>query len=136
MANVTITKFKLTSRTTAKTEQIGEAIVAGRVCLKVADKLMLANCTDADKTEGRYISLTDGDADGDYISVVDIESEVTLEDTGTPFTVGAVYVLSATAGRIAPIADLVSTNKLVVLGYGSATNQIRFKLDNTGIAIP
>jgi len=136
MANVTITKFKFTSLTPTSPHTIGEAIVAGQLCYKLADKLMLADCTDATKTDARYVATSDGDADGDVVHAVDIINTTTLEDTGTPFTVGAAYVLSATSGRIAPIADLASTNKLVVLGYGSATNQIRFKLDNTGIAIP
>lgn len=46
------------------------------------------------------------------------------------------YVLSATAGGIAPQADLVSTNKIVYLGYATATTgAFVVNLRNTGAVI-
>lgn len=46
---------------------------------------------------------------------------------------GGVYVLSATAGGICPVADVVSTNYVTILGVAVATNQLRLKINASGI---
>jgi hypothetical protein len=38
--------------------------------------------------------------------------------------VGQVYVVPRTAGGIAPYSDLLSTDRVTVIGYGKAANQI------------
>ena len=43
---------------------------------------------------------------------------------GVVFTVGVIYVISATAGGIAPITDLVSTNYISILGIATTTSNL------------
>jgi fibrillarin-like rRNA methylase len=46
------------------------------------------------------------------------------------------YVVSATAGGVAPQADLVSTNKIVYLGYATGTTgAFVVKINNTGAVV-
>lgn len=52
-----------------------------------------------------------------------------VQETGTitiggTVAVGTVYAVSAAAGGIAPVADLVSTNKLSLVGVGVSTTVI------------
>jgi hypothetical protein len=61
---------------------------------------------------------------------------------GSAINIGAttskatVYVLSATAGGVAPLADLASGNKIVHLGYATATDgSFVVKLTNTGASV-
>ena len=52
---------------------------------------------------------------------------------GATVAVGTVYVVSATAGGIAPIADLVATNYVSILGVGTTTSEITVSLCNSGV---
>jgi hypothetical protein len=51
-----------------------------------------------------------------------------LLDLGATLAVGHVYVLSATAGGIAPVADLATGHYTVVLGVATATNRLRMSM--------
>jgi hypothetical protein len=55
---------------------------------------------------------------------------------GATTTVGTIYVVSAAAGGICPWADLVSTNKLSIIGYGSTAAILAMVPAATGVAIP
>lgn len=58
-------------------------------------------------------------------------------DPGVTPTVAEVYVISTTAGGIAPIGDLVSTDKLTIIGYGDTSGNIVFMQGGySGEAIP
>lgn len=50
--------------------------------------------------------------------------------------VGSVYVLSATAGGIAPVADLATGLYPVVLGIGTTASNLKLFLSKGGVAIP
>ena len=55
---------------------------------------------------------------------------------GATTTVGAAYVLSATPGGIAPIADLLSAMYTTYVGVGGATNTIKLGLFASGQLVP
>lgn len=57
-------------------------------------------------------------------------------DPGFTVTVGAVYVLSGTAGGIAPVADLVSGWRTSIVGVGITASQLRLKIFNSFAAVP
>lgn len=57
-------------------------------------------------------------------------------DPGFTVTVGAVYVASATAGGIAPVADLTTGWRTTVLGVGITASQLKLILVNSGVAVP
>lgn len=64
--------------------------------------------------------------------------------TGGPFTIGAgaaptvgiIYCLSATAGGIAPSADLATGNRVTILGVGAASNAINLRIYASGQTKP
>jgi hypothetical protein len=57
-------------------------------------------------------------------------------DPGFTVTVGTVYVQSATAGGIAPVADLASGHYVCVLGVGITASQLSLVVKNAGVAVP
>lgn len=48
---------------------------------------------------------------------------------GAAPAVGTVYVLSATAGGIAPVADLATGNRTTILGVGGSSNTIILRIN-------
>ena len=87
-------------------------------------------------------------ADGDADEAVCVGICVNAAETGQPvlyvsagdITIGAtvqtgtIYVVSANAGKIAPVDDLVSGNHVSVLGVAKSTTQLTLQLWNTAIA--
>jgi hypothetical protein len=53
---------------------------------------------------------------------------------GATLAVGETYVVSAALGAIAPVADLVSTNFVTVLGVANTTTTLIFNPQPSGIA--
>lgn len=51
---------------------------------------------------------------------------------GAAPTLGLIYIASATAGGIAPSADLASGWMCVILGVGGATNTLKMRVYNSG----
>lgn len=57
-------------------------------------------------------------------------------DVGATLTVGEIYVLSGTAGGIAPEADLASLDYVSILGVATAADTLTINLINSGVQIP
>lgn len=55
---------------------------------------------------------------------------ITLGAGAAP-AVGSVYVLSATAGGIAPVADLATGNRTTILGVGGASNTVTLRINSS-----
>ena len=55
-------------------------------------------------------------------------------DLGATLVVGETYILSATLGLIAPLADLASTNRVTILGVATAVNSFAFYPLASGVA--
>lgn len=116
---------------------VGETVVAGDVLYLntdtkwwKADALTLLKSGNGSGANIR-LALSGGAAD----------QPVAVLEPGQVLTLNAVvtktiqYVLSATSGggKIAPIADLVSTNWFTPLGYGISTTQIQWNPVSTGL---
>lgn len=54
---------------------------------------------------------------------------------GGTVVVGVVYGLTVVYGGIGPISELVSTNKLSIIGYGTSVTVIQMSPINTGVAV-
>jgi outer membrane protein assembly factor BamB len=52
---------------------------------------------------------------------------------GAVLTVADTYILSATAGKMDPVADLASSSYLSIVGFGTTTSNFRFHIKNSGI---
>lgn len=57
-------------------------------------------------------------------------------DLGATLTVGTAYILSATAGAIAPISDLASSSYLSIIGVATATDNLYMNVFNSGVEKP
>lgn len=138
MADLTITVANVVPGTgaTQQSGTAGEAITIGQcVYLKAADgKIYKAQ---ADGTAGEAaavgIATTTAAAAGQPISY---QTSGTLA-FGAILTKGEIYLVSATAGGIAPEADIVTTGHYVsILGVASSTSNLSVKLNASGITIP
>lgn len=54
-------------------------------------------------------------------------------DLGASLTVAQVYILSATAGGIAPVGDLASSSYLSIIGMGTAADTFKIAITNSGV---
>lgn len=109
----------------------GETIAQGNaVYLKTSDNKYWKTDADAEATAAASgIALTPGAAD-EY-GVVCTEGYV---DLGATLTVGETYVVSTTAGAIAPIGDLGSGDFTTVLGVATAADTLNVNIYVSGTA--
>ncbi len=137
MADVVITaaNCKKTSTTQLdKTYVAGETLTAGQACyLKSSDgKIWKAQCDGTDE-EATLKGIALNAAGADQPVVLATGGSVTI---GGTVVTGTIYVIAATAGGIAPWADLVSTNKVRVIGYATSAALLEISPLATGVAIP
>lgn len=76
--------------------------------------------------------LLNGGGDGQPIDYV-LSGGV---DVGATLTVGEIYVLSGTAGGIAPEADLASSDWVTVLGVATAADNLKLSIIASGAQVP
>lgn len=136
MADLVITaaNCKKTSSTSLdKTYVAGETLTAGQTCyLKSTDgKIWKAQC-DGTAEEATFKGIALNAAGADQPVVLATGSDLTI---GATVAVGTVYAISATAGGIAPVGDLVSTNKLTIIGFGKTATLLTLNPIETGIAV-
>jgi len=117
------------------TGKAGATITAGQVVYAdTADNgdYKLADCDlSAAASVVAGIALN-GASDGQPLSVL-TAGDITI---GAVVTVGEIYVLSGTAGGIAPEADLANPDYVSILGVGISATVIRIQRANSGITIP
>lgn len=126
-----------TARSQVSSVLAGEAITQGQV---------LRKGWDAGESTGKYykadravesdalttgIALTPGSAN-DYVLMCSSNVRLVIS---ADVVVGTFYALGST-GLIIPVADLVSTNWVSLIGYGVAANTIQVLLENTGVQVP
>lgn len=97
----------------------GETITAGQaVYLKASDGRLWLAQADGTAAEADVVGIAlNGGAAGQPVHYA-ADGTLTIGATTVKTTA---YVLSAAAGGICPQADLVSTNKIVYLGYATST---------------
>lgn len=139
MPDITVTAasvLKGSSPTTITNYNAGETITAGQaVYRKLADNEWYKAQADGTAEEsgvGTDLGIAlHGSADGQPL-VVQTGGTITI---GATVVAGTEYVVSATAGGIAPHADLVATNKYSRLGYATTTGVIQLVPLATGITL-
>src|SRR5262245_515122 len=113
----------------------GETVTAGQVVYQdgATKTYKLADGTTAVKAAAKGVS-THAAATGQPLRV----QTGGAIDMGAPahLTVGQIYVVGATPGSIAPIADLVATNVQTVLGIATSDQVLTLRLWLTGLAKP
>lgn len=134
MADITVTPASVLKGTNATTETgiAGEAIDAGEVVYKKAadGKFWLSDANDATVAVNAAYGIALNSAAANQPVVVQTRGSITI---GATITAGTIYVLSATAGGIAPAADLTTGWSRTILGVASSTTVIDLSIVNTGI---
>lgn len=131
---VTATSVVSGAGAVVETLQAGETITAGQTLY-------------VDATDGKaYKSDANGAAAAKALKGValnggSVNQRISIQKEGTitigaTVVVGTLYVVSATAGGIAPAADLASGMDTIVVGVGSTTGAILMNIWDTGIAVP
>ena len=101
----------------------GEALTAGQPVYQTGGKWFRGICTGvALNATIQRIVIQGGAIDAPCI----LAMPGCQIDLGATLVVGETYVLSATVGAIAPLADLVSTNRVTILGVATAAGSFAF----------
>lgn len=113
---------------------LGEEVIAPAPVYRGADERYYnADATTEAKAFAEGLCVFGGSEDSiGQLAVVDGQ-EI---DVGGAVTVGEIYVVSATSGKISPKSDLVSTNWLTLLGIGKTATNIQLLVRPAGLQIP
>lgn len=113
---------------------LGETVTAGQVCYILA-ATSAAWLADADASAAaatiKGVAMNGGAA-GQVVRLA-VGGEI---DPGFTVTVGQTYVASGTAGGIAPIADLASSDYVSHLGWGKSASILKLDINNTAVQVP
>lgn len=124
---------KLQSVAAVSVDIAGETLTQGEPIRLEGGKWYRAEAGDtAAKANCDGMAMTPAAVDGRFVRVL---SGADI-DVGATLTVGEVYVVSANAGKIAPIGDLVSTDFVTTLGVAVAAGSLRFEPQPSGVAKP
>jgi len=112
-----------------KSVQAGETITAGMpVYLSADGKYYKAANSSATLAASKGIAVTPGDVD-DYIQIVE-EGEL---DMGGTLVLGEGYLVSNTAGKIMPLADLSTGEFPHLLGWATTAGNLKLINQNTTV---
>lgn len=108
----------------------GEGILAGKIIAisTATGTAFLADATNAEIDEVVGIAVNDAQQ-GQPIDLV----QAGYVGVSTVGTVGDVAVLSQTAGGLAPVADLITTNLVGIVGYFTNTGTLLIDINNLGV---
>jgi hypothetical protein len=131
MADVTIGSLVLNTGEIQSILVYGESVSVGHFLYKTAAKKYEKAKAETDKAEVSAIALVAGVLDGMAI-VAKVGAVLTFDAVLTP----GVYVLSPTAGKMRPVADLASGDVMTVVGVAISTTQFIFDPITTGVTKP
>lgn len=137
MADLTVTAGSVVAGSNATIDKrylAGATITAGQtVYLDTSTNTwLLADCDSSATTAVLAGVALNGAASGQPLHVL-TAGQLTA---GATVTVGEIYVLSGTAGGIAPEGDLASGDYVSVLGVGISATVIDVKLHVSGVQVP
>jgi len=137
MTDLSITAANVVQASDASTSfgTAGETITAGQVLYKDAadnNELKLADANGAAALRVPVGIALNGAAAGQPVRYITSGGL----NPGATVVVGKIYVLSATAGGIAPVEDLSSGHYVSVLGIGTTTSNIQLNIQVSGVAVP
>lgn len=120
------------SSTPQEVVQFGEAVTQGQPLYQSTVDGKYYRCDANDglvKAACKAIALTPGATDGyGLVAKPATNPGRSLVNLGATLAVGEVYAISATVGRIAPIADIVSTQFVTVIGIAISASLLDFQV--------
>lgn len=129
MADITVTPANVTKTDGSTTDGVaGEAINAGQVVY--LDTAVTPNVYKLAQADGTAIQAG---AAGIALNTAALNQPVRVQTSGTinpggTVAIGQVYAVSAAFGGIAPYADLVSTNRVCLLGVGMTASTLKLSI--------
>lgn len=138
MADLTITAANVLAAADAKTRIVtaGTTLARGKVVCRESDGrygLAQANTGNARRAEGICLS----DAAIGQLVVITAPEEGGNINLGATLTVGQIYVVSAaSAGGIAPYADLASGHYVVMIGIATSASNLLMKMIDPNVTKP
>lgn len=135
--DVTVTAANVVSGTGATFADgtAGATITAGQVVYRDASDANAFKLADCDAAVGLANAVgiaLHGASDGQPLKV---QTAGNINVGGT-LTVGGIYVLSGTAGGIAPVADLAQNDHVTVLGVATTASNLVLKINVSGVQVP
>lgn len=109
-------------------------LTAGVVCFMDPANSSLLTASDCNNIAAAIvhgITLNGGDA-GQPLNFAN-SGQVTVNAV---LTAGTFYYLSATAGKICPLADLATGCRVIQLGFAISTTVLQLSIQDTGIVLP
>lgn len=137
MANLAITSVKWVAQFTPISVKLKESVSQFDLLYVASDNQYgLAVCTDATKILPTAIALMAGVA-GEWVPAVKLNVNDQITITATPAVAqGVQYYLSATGGKIAPYADLVTGNYVSQTILGKSAGVAVFNPQSVSVQIP
>lgn len=134
MSDLTVTaaSVKPGSSTSAITKNgtYGETVTAGQaVYLNSSDSLYYKAECDSTSAKATAVGIAMNSGSANQPATILTKGSCTI---GATVAVGTVYVVSATAGGIAPTTDLASTNYVTVLGVGDSPATLNINILASG----
>lgn len=139
MADLTVTAANVVYVSgTKKTDKNAAAtITAGQaLAFDSSSDMVLGDCDSATASVRTFEGISLGPSADNQPCVYQIDGDINLGATLVP---GTIYVMSATAGGIAPWADLTTDDYVCLVGWAISTSVLRMfppAIRNTGIQIP
>lgn len=136
MADVTVTANSVQPGTDTQYADgiLGATVTAGQTVYldTAANTFKLADANASAATAVLAGIAMNGGAAGQPVKVA-ISGSI---NPGFTVTVAAIYVLSATAGGIAPVADLATGHYSVIVGMGVTASSLKIIGARSGVAVP
>lgn len=136
MANIAITAASVVPGANAKTVDgiAGAAITAGQVVYldPATGKLLLADADSATAAARSVLGIALNSAAIGQPVTVQKAGLITIGGTVAP---GVGYYLSATAGAIAPVADMTTGLYPTLLGFGQSATVINLAITPAGVSV-
>lgn len=133
MADLSITAANVGVRGRAAIEivQVGEAVTQGQPAyFKDSDQKYYRTDANASAEAAEAVGVFLSAASTDGFALLAKSGPINL---GATLTAGETYVVSATAGGIAPIADATTGWYVTILGVASSSSQLELKINTTGV---
>ena len=135
MAVITITEAQVVPAASNRTTMVSaSALAVGDIVYESSSGVATkADNSTAVKAAVKGMCISSCAASGQAV-VVQTGGSPTLGAGAAPVQ-GTVYALSATAGKLYPVADLVSGKYVTIVGVGAASNVLTMHIHASGIAV-
>lgn len=131
--SITATNVEESNSPVILTGRAAEAITAGQALYRLADSTYgLADADNASALIHKAVGIALNPAAAGQRISLQTAGRINI---GATVTVGEIYVLSGTAGGIAPEADLAAGDEVVILGVGYDADEILLNIWPTGITV-